>query len=286
MVPVGDGVRLRMWTTGPAEPHRLPVVMVNGGPGLADYLAPVAEFIDDFVPVHRYDQRGTGGSAWVGTHTLVRHLADLESLLDRLGHERAVLVGHSFGTDLTNHFLLAHPDRVAGLIQLAGPFLGPWREASRITEQARRSSEQQERFANLARTNHRTEAEELEFLTLSWFTDHADSDRARGWAAAAAHALRPVNYAMNAELNAAKKADPLESRVVDLRRLMPAGSLIIGGAGDPRPAEVLRRHGEQVDCEVAIIPDAGHHPWLEAPEAFRSVFRRAVEGLTQPDVSA
>ena len=41
---------------------------------------------------------------------------------------------------------------------------------------------------------------------LSWFTDYADRARAWDWALAAARTLRPVNYAMNTQLNAAKKA--------------------------------------------------------------------------------
>jgi hypothetical protein len=86
----------------------------------------------------------------------------------------------------------------------------------------------------------RTDAEEIEYLTLSWFTDHADRARAWNWALAAARALRPVNYAMNTQLNAGKKTDPLESRVEELRELLPPGAVIIGGA--------------RLNCEVVIIP--------------------------------
>ncbi|MGR6916232.1 alpha/beta fold hydrolase [[Actinomadura] parvosata] len=102
------------------------MVMLHGGPGVPDCLAPVAAIIDDLCLVHRYGQRGTGGSPREGEHTIARHIEDLTSLLDTWGHDRAVLMGHSFGTNLAAHFLLAHPERVAGLIQIAGPFLGPW----------------------------------------------------------------------------------------------------------------------------------------------------------------
>jgi pimeloyl-ACP methyl ester carboxylesterase len=149
--------------------------------------------------------------AWEGEHTIARHVRDLEALLDAWGHDRAVLLGHSFGTNLAC-FVLAHPGRVAGLIQLAGPFLDPW-----------------------------------------------------DWALASARALRPVSYAMNAQLNSAKKA-ALESRVDELRDSLPPGAVIIGGAGDTRPADALRRLGTRLKCEVIIIPGAGHDPWLEAPD--------------------
>jgi proline iminopeptidase len=95
MIELDDGVQLRTWTTGSASPQTFPVVMVHGGPGVPDYLAPVAGIIDDLCLVHRYDQRGTGGSSWEGEHTIARHVHDLELLLDAWRHKRVVLMGHS-----------------------------------------------------------------------------------------------------------------------------------------------------------------------------------------------
>lgn len=281
MIELDDGAQLRTWTAGPVIPGRHPVVLVHGGPGEPDYLAPVAGLISDLCLVHRYDQRGTGGSPWEGEHTIARHVHDLELLLDAWGHDRIVLAGHSYGTSLASYFLLAHPERVAGLVQLAGPFLEPWREAYRAAERARRSDEQQARLDELDAIGSRTEAEEIEYLTLSWFTDHHDRDRAWDWALASARTQRPVNYAMNAQLNAATKTDPLESHVDELREHLPPGAVIIGGAGDTRPADALRRLGARLGCEVIIVPDAGHDPWLEAPGQFGAVFRAAVQRLTR-----
>jgi pimeloyl-ACP methyl ester carboxylesterase len=281
MIEMDDGAQLRTWTGGSLIPQRLPLVMVHGGPGVPDYLAPVAGIVDDLCVVHRYDQRGTGGSPWEGDHAIARHVQDLASLLDAWGYDRVVLVGHSFGTNMASYFLLAHPERVAGLIQLAGPFLDPWREADLAAQRARRSGEQQARLDELDAIASRTDAEEIEYLTLSWFTDHADRARAWDWALAAARTLRPVNYAMNAQLNAASKTDPLESRVGELRELLPPGAVIIGGAGDTRPAAALRRLGAGLSCEVIIIPDAGHEPWLEAPGQFAAALRAAANRQTR-----
>ena len=281
MIEMDDGARLRTWTTGPVVPQGLPLVMVHGGPGVRDYLAPVAGIVEDLCLVHRYDQRGTGGSPWEGEHTIARHVQDLASLLDAWGHDRAVLMGHSFGTNMASYFLLARPERVAGLIQLAGPFLYPWREADLAAQQARRSGEQQSRLDELDAIASRTDAGETEYLALSWFTDHADQARAWDWALAAARTRRPVNYAMNTQLNAAKKTDPLESHVDELRELLPPGAVIIGGAGDTRPAGALRRLGARLNCEVIIIPDAGHEPWLEAPDQFTAALRAAVKRQTR-----
>jgi proline iminopeptidase len=86
---------------------------------------------------------------------------------------------------------------------------------------------------------------------------------------------------MNSQLNAAGRADPLESHVDELRAHRPPGAIIIGGAGDSRPADALRRLGTRLDCEVVIIADAGHCPWLEAPEQFGPTLRAAVQKQTR-----
>jgi pimeloyl-ACP methyl ester carboxylesterase len=91
---------------------------------------------------------------------------------------------------------------------------------------------------------------------------------------------------MNAQLNAAKKADPLEARVDELRELLPPGAVIIGGAGDTRPADALRRLGACHHCEVIIIPDAGHDPWLEAPGQFTAALRAKAERQTRARTGA
>ena len=102
-----DGARLRTWTAGNAAAGTPRLVMLHGGPGLPANLEPVAETVTDSCGVHRYDQRGTGESPWVGNHTIARHVRDLQVLLDAWGYDHAVLVGHSFGTDLASFFTRA-----------------------------------------------------------------------------------------------------------------------------------------------------------------------------------
>jgi proline iminopeptidase len=86
---------------------------------------------------------------------------------------------------------------------------------------------------------------------------------------------------MNSQLTAANKADPLEAHLDELRERMPPASVIIGGAGDSRPAESLRDLGTRLDCEVVMIDGAGHQPWLEAPEEFAATLRGCVERQTR-----
>ena len=274
-VEMRDGLRLRTWTSGPISATAPPVVLLHGGPGLPDYLEPVAATIAQVTRVHRYDQRGTGGSSWSGTHTLERHLEDLDDLLGAWGHNAVRLVGHSYGVNLALQYAASRPEQVTGVVGISGTGLGDWRSAYRAERAARMTTAQRDRCRQLE-MSERSDGEEVEFLTLSWFTDHADRTRAVSWARESAERLRPVNYAMNSQLNAAVKV-ALQSDWLDRIRGSGVATRFIHGAGDPRPA------GSVADLAAAlgapapeVITEAGHNPWLEQPGLFAEALYRAL----------
>lgn len=271
-------MKLRTWTGG-LPTGRPAVVLLHGGPGLPDYLEPVAAMIDDLTVVHRYDQRGVGGSVWDGHHTLERHLQDLDDLINGWGDDHVILIGHSYGTDLAARYCLRRPNRVAGLVLVAGPFVEPWRADDHHTRAQRMTDAQRARLAELDATEHLTGDQEQEMLTLAWFTDHCDQDRAWSWAASAARTRGPINWEMNTQISVDRRTAPLEDRIDDLAAAIPTATVLIGGAGDPRPAAALERLGRQLDRPVVIIPDAGHEPWLEQPHLFREALHSAVTSV-------
>jgi proline iminopeptidase len=273
---MSDGASIR-WTATGDTGQRPPVVMLHGGPGLPDYLGDLDQMIADLAPVYRYDQRGTGGSRWQGRHTLARHIEDLAALLDRWKAPKAVLIGHSYGTDLAARFCLAYPDRVAAMLLMCGPFVGDWRAGYRSARLRRMSAEQQERLQELQTLPSRTEEREVELLTLSWFTDHADLERGWDWAAQAARKRRPVNWEMNRELGAESHADPLERHVDALRACLPERVELLGGTEDPRPLSALASLGRRLGVPLTRVVGAGHEPWREQPDAVRAHLRRFVQ---------
>src|SRR4051794_19323698 len=115
-----------------------PVVLLHGGPGLWDYLGPVAGMMDDLVTVYRYDQRAGGRSSGGPPHTLDAAVADLEALCRHWGHERWVLLGHSWGATLGLAYALAYPEHALALIYMAGTGIDvDWREEFHANQQAR-----------------------------------------------------------------------------------------------------------------------------------------------------
>ena len=73
------------------------------------------------------DLRGYGGSdapAAVDDYDVHHHLADFSGLLDALGEERAVIVGHDWGSILVWNFALLAPERVSAVCGMSVPYAG------------------------------------------------------------------------------------------------------------------------------------------------------------------
>jgi lipase len=72
-------------------------------------------------PVLAPDLRGRGGSgALPGPYGMAAHTADCLAVLDGLGVDRAVVVGHSMGGFVASVLAHRHPDRVARLVLVDG----------------------------------------------------------------------------------------------------------------------------------------------------------------------
>ena len=76
-----------------------------------------------------YDARGHGASSPGASYEYADLVGDLEAVLEHLGLDRAALVGSSMGAATAMAFALAHPERVAALVQIIPAYTGYARTA-------------------------------------------------------------------------------------------------------------------------------------------------------------
>lgn len=261
VVRADDGIALSARSRGRGRT----LVLCHGGPGLWDNLDDLAALLAELFMVWTYDQRGCGRSAGRdGPYTIARFVADLDSVRQATGYDRVVVGGHSWGAVLGLLYAAAHPDRVDGLLYVAGVGIEwpKWRPKHR--DEARRRLESRP-FAELA--------PQVDDRLIEWALDFVDPAvglaRAREMAAPGFEVNTQCNSALNKELSAVPDDEWLRrcARVT-------APVLVIQGDRDPRPREA-------VDSMIRALPaarrvvlrGAGHYPWVER----RQDLRREVE---------
>jgi proline iminopeptidase len=130
-LPTGSRIAyVKIPAVGPRRPD--PIVFLHGGPGVADMAGDVAYFgqlARDGYDVWVYDQLGVGRSARLHDPTgysVGRDAADLEAIRQRIGAQRLILIGYSYGATLAAAYLAQHPDRVARVVfSSPGPLRWP-----------------------------------------------------------------------------------------------------------------------------------------------------------------
>jgi proline iminopeptidase len=260
-----------------------PMVMLHGGPGLWDYLGPVAAMVEDWATVYRYDQRACGRSTGAGPHTIARHVGDLEALRAHWGLERFVLLGHSWGASLALHYALTHPDRLSGLVYVSGTGVDPrWNADYRTARRAHLGDAgERERLAAAKRWANEgsVEAEHIACIA-GWRADYADIEAGREHALAMLLPGVRVNRGVNAELNLEAGRFTIAPEMPDRLRALDVPALVIHGAADPRPAWAAKQVADLIPrARFLLLEGAGHSPWVEKPHAFSGALHGFLAGV-------
>lgn len=118
-----NGVALRVTEAG--EPGNPVVVLAHGFPELAySWRHQIPVLAAAGYHVLAPDQRGYGGSSRpsaIEDYDIVALTSDIAGLLDDVGAEQAVVVGHDWGSPVMTNFALFHPDRVRAVVAMSVP---------------------------------------------------------------------------------------------------------------------------------------------------------------------
>lgn len=118
-----NGVTLRVTEAG--ERGNPVVVLAHGFPELAySWRHQIPALAAAGYHVLAPDQRGYGGSsrpAAIEDYDIVALTSDIAGLLDDVEAERAVLIGHDWGSPVMTNFALFHPDRVRAVVAMSVP---------------------------------------------------------------------------------------------------------------------------------------------------------------------
>jgi len=117
---LSTGVTLRYAAQG--DPSGVPVVLLHGLSDSHPSYAPMTAHLPDHIRAYALTTRGHGDSDKPEHgYRLDEQAADVAAFLDAVGHESAVVVGHSMGGYIAQQFALDHPERTVALV-LMGAF--------------------------------------------------------------------------------------------------------------------------------------------------------------------
>jgi pimeloyl-ACP methyl ester carboxylesterase len=196
-----------------------------------------------------HGESGTGRPAW----TMEAFGRDVVSVIEQLGLEEVVLVGHSMGGDIIVEAALRLPDAVSGLV---------WVDTY-MTLGTPRTREQIDGLVDLVRKDFAGGVREL---VGRMFLPGSDPEL-REWVSDDMSSAEP-EIGIDVLRHAISNEPALLARLAELRTPLVAIN------GDYQPTEVasLKRHG----VRTVHLPGAGHFLMLEDPEAFNRLLRETI----------
>ncbi len=262
-----------------------PVLVLHGGPAMEhSYLLPGLEPLARERRLVFYDQRGSGRSEAPldsASITLENFLADIDSVRAALGHERVTLLGHSWGGLLAVLYASSRPERVRSLVLMSTIEPGQrYRTETAERQRAAQSPEDSAAISELVASEafQRRDRDAVNQLyRLSFRSSLADPRRAEEL---------PVSFTERTARAAGTLPALLLGPVApydywDRLPEITAPTLVVHGADDPIPPDMAREVAEKIpDARVVVLDDAGHFPFLEAPDTLFGAIRAF---LAEPD---
>jgi esterase len=245
-----------------------PLILLHGIARVAHTFAHVAPHFAQHYHVIAVDMRGHGDSGWQGdgAYLVEDYASDIEKLIEQLSLRKIVLWGASTGGRVVQMIAGLHPDWVSAVIV---EDVGPERPAAisnrrgdRMVKEANGWASVDELLAQLKADNPRTQEPVLRNLA-----QHGAKPRADG------------RIVWKRDPAILKGFIPTELWGT-VRRIKAPIIYVLGGASTIVPLETqqeLKRALPQ--AQIVTMPELGHYPSDEQPEAFLSIADRFLAGV-------
>ena len=256
-IVTSDGVGLAVEQLGAGPPF----LMLHGFTGAKeDFTDHAPRFADDSTVV-LFDLRGHGDSDKPGTvdaYTFDRLVADTIDVANALELDRFTLLGHSMGGMVARRLVLAHPERVRGLVLMdTAPGLPPSIDPDLADAAASLALEGDMQLLRQILDEADTlgsEADQRVRRDRPGYVEYCE----RKWAQ-----IAPESYAgLLREI--VHQPDQLEAM-----HTIGCPTLVVVGEQDEHFLVSARAMADAVpSARLEVVPDAGHSPQFENPEAF------------------
>jgi pimeloyl-ACP methyl ester carboxylesterase len=259
---------------GPEMRTRPTVLALHGGPAGYDhsYLRPHLDRLADHAQVVFVDLPGHGRSDHldVARWSLERCADDLRAFCDQVGIERPLLFGHSMGGFVALHYALRHPGHAGGLLLQS---TAARHDVSRIVDGYRaRFGDELAEIAGRVFGGETASVEEHQRTLAVFGPTLPDGDTV-------------ARIIPNLDLAA---ATPEVGRfdVTDELHRIEVPTLVTVGALDPvTPVAAAQEIAEGLtaaSCQLEVIEDVGHFPWLDDPDRYWPHVERFLLALDEP----
>lgn len=251
-----------------------PILLMHGGLGL-DHTCfrPWLDTLADEFSLVYYDHRGNGRSPEPEDWSKVTHSTwaeDAATLIKDLGHERATVLGHSYGGFLALELVLGHPHRVDRLILCDTAPALDYPDVLMANASAKGTPAEMVVFTRATTEGARDDEDmgEIYRALLPWYFAEFEG----AWREEVLGDVRFRAAAYNHSFGRCLPMYDVTSSLGDI----PVPTLVLGGRHDwicpPRVGP--RRLARGISgAELHIFEHSGHYPFVEEPAAFESVVR-------------
>jgi len=262
----------------------IPMVVINGGPGGTHHcFHPWFSKAAKFSKVIYYDQRGCGQSGYCegDGYTFCQAVNDLDLLRQKLGIDKWILCGYSYGGALAQFYAATYPENVKGMVLIGSVTLLDSGMSGNTRQQDYISDEERQKISEIYALYGAKKLTPFQFLYNK--TLNGDWKRQHFYKPTKEEAIRAALYEWKHDNGFNRKVGDDYTRYSFKGFFFdsPVPTLICEGKWDltwgEEKREVFRK--SQPNAQYAFFENSGHSIFSEEPDLFFSTLKDFMKSI-------